>query len=154
MQREKQCSGDWGGTSILLYTGVSKRANSMKLFLVDQNLMRNAWFVVHACIKSQFRSYFWVFLPLMLSVQKLEYHLNANPFSQSRRESMLAMSVFWMITMVNTNKTPYFLHNNWFQSCPISFRIGTLMEPCLLDGMPWAKVSQGSKEALLLLWAN
>jgi hypothetical protein len=104
----------------------------MKLFLVDHtNLMRNAWFVVHACIKSQFRSYIWVFLPLMLSIQKLEYHLNANLFSQSRRESMLAMSAFWMITMVNTNKTPYFLHNNWFQFCPISFRIGTLMEPYL-----------------------
>jgi hypothetical protein len=40
MQREKM---QWGGTSILLYTGVSKRANSMKLFLVDHtNLMRNA----------------------------------------------------------------------------------------------------------------
>lgn len=39
-EREKM---QWGGTSILLYTGVSKRANSMKLFLVDHtNLMRNA----------------------------------------------------------------------------------------------------------------
>lgn len=40
-QREKKIQ--WGGTSILLYTVVSKRANSMKLFLVDRtNLMRNA----------------------------------------------------------------------------------------------------------------